>query len=245
MEFTPLVVVVLILAFWWSGFVRAGLGFGGAGLMYPVALLVIDQVVFLVPIICVQLMLFSGVTLIRDHPRINWRLLGLLFLVLIPPFMVGVFDLISLADEVMLGIVYAVVISYSLGYIFNLNLGRAAKWLDFPVLLVGGYVSGLSLAGAPLIAAVAIRHLPRHQMRASLFVLWWVLCAVKLSTLYAYDVDLQLRHQLWLLPSALIGHLMGMKLHDKLLQMQTPNFFRWMGLALLCLSLAGILRQWL
>lgn len=243
MEFTPFVILVLIFAFWWSGFVRAGLGFGGAGLMYPVALLAIDSVVFLVPIICVQLMIFSGATLIRDHPKINWKKLGLLFAILIPPFIVGVFGLINLPDNVMLAIVYLVVVSYSLGYIFNLQVGAAGRWLDFPILVVGGYVSGLSLAGAPLIAAVSIRHLSRQEMRATLFVLWWVLCALKLSTLYAYNVDLQFRHQLWLFPSALIGHLMGMRLHEKLLTLQTPTFFRWMGVALLLLSVAGIFRQ--
>ncbi len=52
MEFDLFTITVLIIAFLWSGFVRAGLGFGGAGLMYPVALIAVDSILFLVPIVC-------------------------------------------------------------------------------------------------------------------------------------------------------------------------------------------------
>ena len=79
MEFDLYTIVILMIAFWWSGFVRAGIGFGGAGLMYPVALLAVDSILFLVPIICVQLLIFSTATLIKDHHLIDWKTLGKLF----------------------------------------------------------------------------------------------------------------------------------------------------------------------
>ena len=246
MEFTPYVIVVLIVAFWWSGFVRAGLGFGGAGLMYPVALLAVDSVLFLVPIICVQLMLFSAITLARDHPKVNWRTTWILMAAIAPTFMLGIFGLIRFPDTILLAIVYVVTIAYSIAYLFNVHdAGPKRWWFDGPILVVGGYVSGLSLAGAPLISAVGMRYLNKTEMRASLFCVWFVLCAVKLSTLAYYDVDLQFRHQFWLLPPAIVGHLMGMRLHDRILRMQTESFYRWMGGGLLALSLGSMATQWL
>ncbi len=244
MEFTLYSIIVLAIAFWWSGLVRAGLGFGGAGLMYPVALLAVDSVVFLVPIICVQLMIFSSATLIQDHGKINWRVLGLLMAIILPTFMLGVFGLINFPEWFLLAVVYLVIISYSLFYIFNFHTSAHQNWwVDLPILLFGGYVSGLSLAGAPIIAAVSLRLLDRHQLRATLFVLWFICCAIKLATLAYYEIDLQLRHQLWLLPCALVGHLMGLRLHRRILALQSPVFYRWMGLVLLGLSLVSLAYQ--
>jgi len=244
MEFSLYTIVVLAVAFWWSGLVRAGLGFGGAGLMYPVALLAVDSVVFLVPLICVQLMIFSSATLVREHPKIDWRVLGILIAIIMPTFMLGVLGLISFPEWILLAVVYLVIISYSLFYLFNFHTSATSNWwIDGPILVLGGYVSGLSLAGAPIIAAVGLRLLDRTQVRATLFVLWFICCAIKLSTLAYYQVDLQLRHQLWLLPSALVGHLMGMRLHQRILQLQSPVFYRWMGAVLLTLCLVSLAKQ--
>jgi uncharacterized membrane protein YfcA len=237
-------VIVLAIAFVWSGLVRAGLGFGGAGLMYPIALLAVDSVVFLVPILCVQLMIFSTATLARDHAKIDWRNVRLLLAVMTPPFVLGVFGLINFSETVLLIIVYVVMVSYALSYIFNFHTSMKQNWwVDGPIAALGSYLSGLSLAGSPLLAAVAIRLVEREKLRATLFVVWWILCAIKLSTLAVYQVDLQLRHQLWLLPCALIGHMIGMRVHDWLMQVQSPRFYRFMGIALLALCLVGIVNQ--
>ncbi|BBI47956.1 hypothetical protein HORIV_03770 [Vreelandella olivaria] len=42
-------------------------------------------------------------------------------------------------------------------------------------------------------------------------------------------VDLQLIHQLWLLPCAFIGHLAGEKAHRYMLKADTGLFFRVLG----------------
>lgn len=244
MEFTPYVIVILAISFWWSGLVRAGLGFGGAGLMYPVALLAVDSIVFLVPIICVQLMIFSSVTLAREYQKIDWRILAVLMATIMPTFMLGVLGLISFPEWVLLAAVYTVIICYSISYILNLHASAKSRWwVDGPILFVGGYVSGLSLAGAPIIAAVGLRLLDRTQLRATLFVLWFLLCAIKLGTLAYYEVDLQLRHQLWLLPCALVGHVIGMRLHERILHLQSPVFYRWMGSVLLLMCLVSLANQ--
>ncbi len=243
MELSVYAVIVLMLAFCWSGFIRAGLGFGGAGLMYPVALLAVDSVVFLVPIICIQLLVFSSFTLIKDYRLINWRVAGGLMAVIFPTYMIGVFGLISLPEKTVLFIVYIVIIVYSLNYIFASGIKKPRRWVEIPALLLGGYVSGISLSGAPIIAAVGIQYLDKNQIRPTFFVLWAIVCIIKLITLYSYGVNLQLIHQLWLLPCAFAGHFLGLKLHDRLLKIQTRAFYRMMGIALLVLCLVSMARQ--
>jgi len=53
-------------------------------------------------------------------------------------------------------------------------------------------------------------------------------------------VDLQLIHHLWLLPCAAVGHVIGLRVHDRLLQAETPIFFRVVGSVLLAISVVGL-----
>ena len=53
-------------------------------------------------------------------------------------------------------------------------------------------------------------------------------------------VDLQLRHHLWLLPCATIGHFIGLRVHDYMLRAETPLFFRVIGTVLFGVSIAGL-----
>ena len=244
-EFSPITIIVLMIAFWWSGFVRAGLGFGGAGLMYPVAFLVIDSVIFIVPIVGVHLLLFSGLSLARGgYKKVDWQTVSKLLLIILLPTLVGVFGLLQMPDFILLMTVYAILIVYSLSYIFNFK-SKPSPWLNVPILLLGGYVSGLSLSGAPLIAAVALQYLKKEQARESMYVLWFVLVTIKLVTLIAYDVDMNWEHHIWLLPMAIIGTIMGSRMHKKIQTMQNEQFYRWMGFALLALSLTGLIRHFI
>ena len=245
MEFTPVSVIILLIAFWWSGFVRAGLGFGGAGLMYPVAFLVVDSVLFIVPIVGVHLLFFTTITLAKGGwKKVDWTTTGKILLIVLPTKIMGVFGLLQLPDFILLMSVYAILIIYSLGYIFNIK-SKPKPWLNIPTLLFGGYVSGLSLSGAPLIAAVALKYLDKQKARESMYVLWLILVFIKLGTLMAYDVDMQWQHHLWLLPAAIIGTLMGNRMHEKLQQVNNEKFYRWMGIALLSLSLTGLARHFI
>ena len=51
------------LIFVWSGFVRSGLGFGGAVLSLPFLLLVLDDPLIFLPLIAVHLLVFSSLTI--------------------------------------------------------------------------------------------------------------------------------------------------------------------------------------
>jgi hypothetical protein len=102
------------------------------------------------------------------------------------------------------------------------------------------YISGTSLIGAPLIIAVAAQHLPREKLRDTLFGLWFILVLIKLTAFIWVGLDLQLIHHLWLLPCAAIGHVIGLRFHDRILKAETPVFFRLLGVVLLIVSSVGI-----
>jgi len=54
---------LIIIVFIWSGFVRAGFGFGGALFTIPFLLLIHNDPLFFLPIISIHLLIFAGLTL--------------------------------------------------------------------------------------------------------------------------------------------------------------------------------------
>ena len=59
--------VLIALIFVWSGFVRSGLGFGGAVMSLPFLLLVDNRPLVYLPIIAVHLLFFSFITVFQSH----------------------------------------------------------------------------------------------------------------------------------------------------------------------------------
>lgn len=236
------------LIFIWSGFVRSGLGFGGAVLSLPFLLLVHNDALVFLPLIAVHLLVFSSITVIANNRgrgaegTVDWRYLRYLLAVMIAPKLIGVLGLITLPAKLLSGVIFTIVSVYSLSYIFNRPFKSNNRLVDTLFLLLGGYISGTSLIGAPLIIAVAAQHLAKAQLRDTLFVLWFVLVTIKLAAFVYFDVDLQLIHHLWLLPCAAIGHVIGLRFHDRMLQADTPVFFRVLGVALLAVSCVGLAR---
>lgn len=239
--------LIIGLTFIWSGFVRTGLGFGGAVLALPVLLLVVDDPLIFLPIISIHLLIFSCWNAWEGHrgkqgsaSSIDWSYLGSSLKVMIIPKLIGVFGLLTLANEVMSAIIFGIVSVYSVGYILNRPFRSNNIWLDRLFLILGGYVSGTSLIAAPLVIAVYSTHVARHQLRDTLFVLWFILVSIKMASFLIADIDLQLEHQFWLFPCALMGHFLGKRLHAYLMQTDTLKFYRIMGGVLLTLSIIGI-----
>lgn len=63
------------LIFIWSGFVRSGLGFGGAVLSLPFLLLVLDDPLVFLPIIAVHLLVFSSLTIWMNNRKSSVRVM--------------------------------------------------------------------------------------------------------------------------------------------------------------------------
>ncbi|MFW5824448.1 MAG: sulfite exporter TauE/SafE family protein [Marinobacter sp.] len=248
--------LLIALIFVWSGFVRSGLGFGGAVLSLPFLLLIHDRPLVFLPIIAVHLLVFSSLTIWMNNRRtgaekqagehrestVDWHYLWYLLAVMIIPKLIGVFGLITLPSEVLSGIIFVIVAVYSLSYIFNRPFRSGSRAVDMVFLMVGGYISGTSLIGAPLIIAVAAQQLPKEKLRDTLFALWFILVFIKLGAFIWAGVDLQLIHHLWLLPCAAIGHVIGLRVHQRMLRAETPVFFRVLGVVLLTVSLAGLVQ---
>ena len=66
MSLTPLEIVIIGLIFTWIGFVRTGLGFGGAVLGLPILMLVGGSPIDWLPIIGIHLLFFSSITLLNS-----------------------------------------------------------------------------------------------------------------------------------------------------------------------------------
>lgn len=233
------------IIFVWTGFVRTGLGFGGAALGLPLLMLIDTNVLLWLPVIAWHLLFFSSLTLSSRLHNVAWHQLRQTGTVLIIPKLIGVFGLISLPSNWITLIVLGFTLFYGLLWLFNWQLThhKHSRWSDRLMLILGGYASGTSLVGAPLVAAVLMKQVPLHQLRDTLFVLWFILVSIKLSTLIAFDVDLQWALSLVLLPIVAVGHVLGLKAHEWL--MANPTFTKQLiGGALVLMSLVVLSKSW-
>ncbi|MBN3563230.1 TSUP family transporter [Aliamphritea spongicola] len=242
------------LIFIWSGFVRSGLGFGGAVLSLPFLLLIKDDPLIFLPIIGVHLLFFSVLITWKSNKSqpqsagffesssIDWPYLKYSLKVMMIPKLIGVFGLLTLPATLMSSIIYVIVIAYAISYVLNKPLKSNSKTLDTVFLILGGYISGTSLIGAPLIVAVFVSNVAKHKLRDTLFILWAILVLIKLASFVIAGVDLQLIHHLWLLPLGYIGHVIGEKAHQKMLAAETPVFFRVLGSVLIVVSMMGLVK---
>ena len=235
---------MLLVVFIWSGFVRAGLGFGGTALALPFALVVVESAQVVVPLLLVQLFVFSVVNTWRRFDNIDWRYVGYLTAVLVLPVLAGVFTLINLPNHLFLMLVYVGVLGVAIQYIVQVELKSTSKAVDLLLLMVGGYVLGSTTAGGPPIVAVSMRYVARDQVRDTLLGLWSLASAMNLVVLFQAEVDLQWRSQLWLLPATVVGHLIGERFHRQLLTMHTAVFYRVLGAALFIVTVMGLIKLW-
>ncbi|AKH69125.1 protein of unknown function DUF81 [Spongiibacter sp. IMCC21906] len=240
--------VLIAIIFVWSGFVRSGLGFGGSVLSLPFLLLVYNEPLVYLPIISVHLLFFSTLTIVLNNrgkaetkkSTVDWAYLRRILPIMIVPKLIGVFGLITLPGNILSIIIFAIISVYSLTYLFNRPFRSNSKTVDTIFLMLGGYISGTSLIGAPLIIAVAAQYVAKERLRDTLLALWFILVSIKMAAFIYAEIDLQLIHNIWLLPCAGVGHVLGLRFHNYLLQAETPRFFRVMGAALLSISVIGL-----
>jgi uncharacterized membrane protein YfcA len=251
-DLTPYQLALIALVFIWSGFVRSGLGFGGAVLSLPFLLLIDNEPLVFLPIISVHLLFFSSLIWVQNAVRhrrsnapdsagtIDWAYLKKAMAILIVPKLIGVFGLLTLPSALMSKIIFCIVGAYAISYIINRPFHSNNRAVDIGLLALGGYISGTSLIGAPLIMVVFAKNVDKHQLRDTLFVLWFILVCIKMTAFIIAGVDLQLIHHLWLLPCATIGHFLGLRFHHYLVNADQKIFFRVLGSVLLSISAIGL-----
>lgn len=235
--------LLVALIFIWSGFVRSGLGFGGVALALPFMLLLRLDPVFWLPIAGQHLLFFTFITVVRRLSHVDWAYLWRSIKIMIVPKIVGVLGLVILPPAILALVVYAIILAIAFSYIFNLALSSKAKWAEYVFLILGGYASGTSLIGAPLIVAAYHQQVATHQLRDTLFALWFILVCIKMSALVALDVPLQWQFALLLLPAAGIGHLLGIRAHNYLVGGNDVRFRRYIGVGLLAVSVIGLINM--
>lgn len=243
LDLGPARLAAVAAIFLWSGFVRAGLGFGGAVLTLPLLLAVEDDPLFWLPILAVHLLLFSAITLRSRLDNVDWQALRLSLPWILPAKLIGVFGLLSMPTRWLVIIVYGITAFYAVLWISGRRIRSDSRWLDRLMLFGGGYFSGTSLSGAPLIAAVYVKSILRHSLRDTMFVLWFVLVSIKLATFVWFGIDLQLASMLLLFPVTALGHIAGMKAHDALLD-HDRLFKRVLGAGMLGVAAIGVARIW-
>lgn len=261
-ELQPYQFVLIALIFVWSGFVRSGLGFGGAVMSLPFLLLVDNRPLVYLPIIAVHLLFFSSITVWQNYKKhqqenitgvttnaeagtIDWAYLKKSLKVMIIPKLIGVAGLLTIPASVMTGIIFTIVSVYAVTYILNKPFKSTSPMLDNFFLILGAYISGTSLIGAPLIISVYATHVSKYQLRDTLFVLWFILVVIKMTAFLIAGVDLQLAQHLWLLPCATVGHLIGLRFHQKIVNGDPKVFYRVLGVSLLSVSAMGIVSLFL
>lgn len=241
----PMVQLCIVgILFIWTGFVRTGLGFGGAALGLPPLLFIVDEPIYWLPIIGLHLLFFSGITLRTRLSGVDFPYLKKTSLIIVPFALVGVFGLIRLPSSWLVIFIYLVSLFYAVLWLLGLAVSSSNKWVDRILLAVGGYVAGVSLTGAPLMVAVFMRNVAVEKLRNTLFVLWFSLVSIKMLTFLMFDVDIHFLAALALIPAAYIGHLMGLKAHDHIMR-NDQLFKRGVGGGLVLVSALGLAKVFL
>ena len=233
MDFSTAQIIAISAIFVWSGFVRAGLGFGGAALALPLLLMVLDQPLFFLPIVATHLLIFSSITAGRGFKNIDRAFLKESLRWMIIPKLAGVIGLLSLPNDWMVWIIYAITGFYAITWIIKWEIRSQSPWVDRLLFIIGGYFSGVSLIGAPLIVAVAVRKMAIDAYRDTLFVLWFILVVIKMLAFAIAGVDLQWQWSLVLLLPTTLGHLMGLRFHQQMLKRDPQVVRQWLGACLL------------
>lgn len=241
-SFSNTQLILIALIFIWTGFVRTGIGFGGAALGLPLLLLVDDKPLVFLPIIGTHLLLFTSLTAYARRHNINWPVVWKVMAVLIIPKILGLIGLFNLPNNWLVIVVFCITLFYGLTWVFNYVIKSQSKPVDGILLALGGYISGTSLTGAPLIVAVVSRYVNKVQLRETLFIIWIILVMFKMGGFVVYDVDLQWQMSVMLLPFVAVGHFIGLKVHDYMVNTDSTLFHRVLGLALVTVSAIGLFR---
>lgn len=237
-HFSASQIALTAVLFIWTGFVRSGLGFGGAALGLPLMFFIDERALYWLPIIGTHLLFFTSLTLRTRIRNVDWPYLSRSLVYIIPPAIIGVLGLLNLPNSWLVIFVYSITLFYAISWLISWDISSNNSWIDRFLLVTGGYVAGTSLTGAPLMVAVFIRHVSSDQLRNTLFVLWFILVSIKMTTFVALGVELHFLTALTLIPVAAIGHYLGLQAHDKILQ-NDKLFKRVIGGVLILICLLG------
>jgi uncharacterized membrane protein YfcA len=235
--------IIIGIIFIWTGFVRTGIGFGGSALSLPLLLLINENPLYFLPIIGMHLLFFASLTLSSRIHNVDWPFIRKSLSIMIIPKIIGILGLLNLPTRWLVVIVFSITLFYGIMWLLNIAIQSKNRGVDTLLLILGGYVSGTSLIGAPIIVAVAIKHVKKIQLRETLFVLWFILVVFKMTAFIITGVEMHWLMSLYLLPLAAIGHYIGLKAHNSLMHSDSTLFNRIIGGTLALVSAIGLINQ--
>lgn len=239
--FSGLEWVAVCFIFYWSGFVRSSLSFGGAVLALPFLLLIDTRLTFWLPVLGVHLLTFSSWVLLHEFRAVDWRVLRQSMVWIGPAKVVGVLGLLSLPVTLLAFIAYSMTLIFGVYWLWGKTLRSYGVWQERLMLFFGGYLSGIMISGAPLIVTVFTERVAWGRLRATLFMLWFTLVLFKLASFMAFDVPLNLALMLVLFPFTFFGSYCGGFLHKKMMKdkMQARQLI---GGGLFLVSVVGLIK---
>ena len=90
-----------------------------------------------------------------------------------------------------------------------------------------------------------MQHVAKERLRETLFVLWFVIVVFKILSFLVIGVDMHFNMALMLLPLAAIGHVIGLKAHEHIINAEDNKFKRVVGAGLVVVSLAGLVNSFI
>ena len=138
-------------------------------------------------------------------------------------------------------IVYSITSFYAITWILNSQIASEKNWVNRLLLILAGYISGTSLNGGALLVAIYTQNIEVKKLRNTLFVLWFLLVSIKMAAFLMAGVYIDWQFSLLLIPVAGLGHYIGLKVHDQIIENDT-KFKRWMGSSLLLVCIIGLLK---
>ena len=120
--FTSGQLIAIGLIFIWTGFVRSGIGFGGAALGLPLLLLVDDKPLIFLPIIGTHLIIFTSLTLFSRINNVNWPVVKRVMAVIIIPKIAGLIGLFSFPNLWLVIAVFSITLFYGITWVFDYKI---------------------------------------------------------------------------------------------------------------------------
>lgn len=241
LDFSNTEIVLIALIFMWTAFVRSGLGFGGIALGLPLMLLLRDEALLWLPIFGIHVLVFSSLALSSRLKDVDWKYLKHSVPYIAPATLVGIFGVISLPNHILVMCVYGFTLIYAIMWLINWTLSSHHALTEKLLLVFGGYIVGMALPGMTLMSSVFMRHVSKEQVRNTLYVLMISITTVRLGSFLAADINMHYLFALALIPFAYIGHYLGMKAHDFIMQ-NSELFKRIVGGMLIVISLIGLIK---
>lgn len=239
---TSIQLILIMLIFIWSGFVRSALGFGGAALALPLFLLIIDDPIELLPVIGIHLIIFGMLTIGLNFKNVDWAYLRKVMPIVLPFKVLGVIGLLSLPSHILIIMVYVISFLYGVSYLIQYKPKVRLPWIDNFSLAFGSYMSGTALIGAPLMVGVFARNVAKERFRDTIFMLWVIVVMIKIVGFLVTDTNLNLKWMFYTLPAVGLGHFIGLKVYHRIAQLSQAHFMRLIGLLLLLFCVIGLVK---